>query len=289
MKYMTREGEIVCGNDSQDAFLRKLYTTGYGRLLVRIMVRPFVSNIGGWILSTPFSTRFIEPFIRKNDIDMSSYEETEYSSYNDFFTRSVKEGERTFDMEKTHLVSPCDGKATYLPIRKNGLIRIKEQYYTVESLLRDKKLAKKYYDGTALILRLTVDDYHRYFYFDDGRKSHNRNLEGIYHTVNPIANDEYPIYRENHRQYCMIRTENFGDVIMMEVGALMVGKIVNNHEKASVKRGMEKGHFEFGGSTIVLMLEKGAAVIDEDIMNNSCNGIETIVKAGEKIGEKSSK
>jgi len=70
----------------------------------------------------------------------------------------------------------------------------------------------------------------------------------------------------------------------MEVGALLVGRIINYHEKAYVKRGQEKGRFEFGGSTIIVCLEKDRAVIDNDIMQNSLNGIETLVKMGEKIG-----
>ena len=71
---------------------------------------------------------------------------------------------------------------------------------------------------------------------------------------------------------------------MMEVGALLVGRIVNYHERKEVKRGEEKGRFEFGGSTVILCLEKNRAVIDEDILLNSSRGIETIVKMGEKIG-----
>lgn len=71
---------------------------------------------------------------------------------------------------------------------------------------------------------------------------------------------------------------------MMEVGALLVGRIVNYHEKKEVKRGEEKGRFEFGGSTVILCLEKDKAVIDGDILSNSAAGIETVVKMGEKIG-----
>ena len=69
----------------------------------------------------------------------------------------------------------------------------------------------------------------------------------------------------------------------MEVGALLVGKIVNHHGKAKVKRGQEKGYFQFGGSTVVVLVEKDRIIIDEDIMENSCQNIETIVKFGEKV------
>ena len=79
--------------------------------------------------------------------------------------------------------------------------------------------------------------------------------------------------------------ENFRTMLMMEVGALFVGKIENRPRRASVKRGEEKGNFAFGGSTIVLITEKNAVKPDEDILNNSREGIETRVFMGEKIGE----
>lgn len=52
-------------------------------------------------------------------------------------------------------------------------------------------------------------------------------VPGIFHTVNPVANEVYPIYRENAREYTLLKTEKFGTVLMMEVGAMMVGKITN--------------------------------------------------------------
>ena len=102
-----------------------------------------------------------------------------------------------------------------------------------------------------MILRLTVDDYHRYCYFDDGIKSENHRIEGVYHTVNPIANDHVKIYKENTREYTLMKTKHFGDALQMEVGALMVGKIVNHDGAGSMRRGIEKGYFQFGGSTSI--------------------------------------
>ena len=72
---------------------------------------------------------------------------------------------------------------------------------------------------------------------------------------------------------------------MMEVGAMLVGRIVNYHEKADVLRGQEKGRFEFGGSTVIICLEKNRGMIDGDIIKNSLEEIETVVKMGEVIGK----
>lgn len=285
MKLRHRDGTQIEIQDGQEKLLERLYGNALGRMLLKPLVSPVVSKLGGWFLSTKASCVLIDSFIRKNSIDMTQFEDTAYKSYNDFFTRKIKDGVREIDYEPQHLISPCDSKLTVLPIDNNCVLTIKNTRYTVASLLRDKKLAKKFEGGQALIFRLCVDDYHRYCYLADGIKSRNRFIPGVLHTVNPISNDYFPIYKENSREYSLIRTEEFGDMVMMEVGALLVGKIVNHHQAAKVCRGQEKGYFEFGGSTIVLLLQAGAAQIDEDILQNSADGFETKVKLGEKIGK----
>ena len=139
--------------------------------------------------------------------------------------------------------------------------------------------------GTLCVFRLTVQDYHHYAYVDDGVKTKNYHIPGVCHTVNPLANDQYPIYTENTREFSVLKSKHFGRILMMEVGALLVGKIVNHHEKLKVSRGMEKGFFEFGGSTVILAFEKDQVTIAEDIMENNAMGFETIVKMGEVIGK----
>ena len=129
-----------------------------------------------------------------------------------------------------------------------------------------------------------MGDYHRYCYAESGEKGENIRIPGVFHTVNPAANDRYPIYKENTREYTLLETRQFGTVLQMEVGATMVGRIVNYHGAKTVTRGEEKGRFEFGGSTVILCLEKDRAMVDADILKNTAAGIETVVKMGEKIG-----
>ena len=284
MEYRTRDGQNITGNDKQDRFLARLYGTHTGRACVKVLIAPEVSELGGRLLSSHMSRVFIRPFIRRNGIDMSQYERKKYRSYNDFFTRQVKPEMRPVDETPSHLVSPCDGKLSAYTVCEEGKIRIKGTDYTVASLLRDRNLAARYIGGTALVFRLTIDDYHRFLYIDEGEVGDTRTIEGVYHTINPAAGKRYPIYKENHRDCTVLETEHFGPVTMIEVGALMVGRIVNHPSSAPVARGMEKGYFEFGGSTIVLLFEKSRIVVDNDILLNSRSGIETIVKAGEKIG-----
>ena len=74
--------------------------------------------------------------------------------------------------------------------------------------------------------------------------------------------------------------------MMMEVGAMMVGKITNlEKDSCQVKKGAEKGYFEFGGSTIILFLQHGKVRLDSDLLENTEAGYETIVRMGERIGE----
>ena len=56
-------------------------------------------------------------------------------------------------------------------------------------------------------------------------KSQAVEIPGVFHTVNPAANEVYPIYHENTREYCLLKTGQFGTLVLMEVGAMMVGKI----------------------------------------------------------------
>jgi phosphatidylserine decarboxylase len=284
MKCMDRYGNEIRQDDLQNKILLFLYKNKLGRILLKQIIKPWVSYIFGVVMDSSFSRILIAPFIKKYRINMEEYENRTYTSYNDFFTRRIKEGKRLIDMQPDKLIAPCDGKLSVYHIDKDSQFIIKNTPYTLKSLLRSKKLADYYEDGTLLLFRLTVDDYHRYCYIDNGKKSKNYRIKGAFHTVNPIANDVIPVYKENTREFSILHSDNFGRVLIMEVGALLVGRIVNYHEKALVKRGEEKGRFEFGGSTIIVCLEKDIVEIDKDILINSQNGIETLVKMGEKIG-----
>lgn len=284
MRQKTRDGRLTEGADGQDRLLAALYGCAPGRLLLKPLTAPWLSRLAGRFLSTRASRIFIKPFIKNNRIDMSQFEPVEYASYNDFFSRRIREGARTVDMEPSHLISPADSKLTVLPVTAAGRFTLKHTEYTVGSLLKNPALAAAYVGGWALIFRLTVDDYHRYCYAFDGEAEEPVVIPGKLHTVNPIANDFFPIYKENAREYTVVHTREFGDTIAIEVGALLVGKIVNHRVGSAVKRGQEKGYFQFGGSTVVLLLKRDTALIDADILENSQNGIETLVKYGEKIG-----
>lgn len=284
MKCKNRNGDEIPAYDAQGGAVRFLYGTALGRAALRVLISPSVSRLAGRFLDSRASRIFIRSFVRKNNIEMSDYIKDSFTSYNDFFCRQIKSEKRPFDMDEDALVSPCDGKLTVCPVSDGAHFQIKGGDYTAESLLQNEALAEKYSGGILLLIRLSVDDYHRYCYAADGEKSDNVRIAGKYHTVNPAAAEKRTIYKENTREYSVLSTDRFGDILMMEVGAMMVGRIVNLHGAKSVRRGEEKGHFEFGGSTVILMLEKDRVLIDEDIIRNSSEGYETVVRMGERIG-----
>lgn len=234
-------------------------------------------------MSSRLSKLWIKSFIRKNGIDMERYEAVDYRSYNDFFTRRLRE-QPTLPTDPHTLFSPCDAKLSAYPITEDSRFTIKNGVYSVAELLENPTLAAEYEGGLCLIFRLAVDDYHRYCYIDSGTKEENVFIPGVLHTVQPIALEKYDFYKRNCREYTVLHTEHFGDVIQVEVGALMVGRIVNRDQSGAFVRGNEKGNFEFGGSTIVLLFKKGAVTVDSEILGNSVLGYETVVHIGEEIG-----
>lgn len=258
-----------------------LYKTIPGRIILKPLVQPPITKLGGLVLSTRLSAVYVNRFIKNNRIDMSDYEERKYSSFNDFFTRTILPGKRPLDTSPASLISPCDSALTVYDINENSRFRIKSSVYTAAELIGEN--ADDCSGGKCLVFRLAVHNYHRYCFIDSGNIGKTKKIKGVFHTVMPIS-DEYKVFARNSREVTVLHTDNFGDVCQIEVGALMVGKISNRIINEKFSRGEEKGMFEFGGSTIVLLLKKGAAEIRPDIIENSKKDIETPVKYGERIG-----
>ena len=265
----------------------KLYNSVPGRIILKLLTIPALSKAAGWFLDKRISRFLIPSFIRSNDISLDEVEEKQWKSFNDFFTRKLVNGAREIDMTPEAFVAPCDGLLTVHDIVDGAIIPVKNVPYTVLDLLGNRSLAKYYDGGTALVFRLTPSHYHRYVYPDGGEKTRDVIIEGVLHTVQPVATEATDVYIQNTRNYCVLKSENFGSMIFMQVGALLVGRIVNNDpDGASVCRGDEAGKFEFGGSTIIVLVKKGKVKIKKDIKKASASGIEYPVKLGMNIGKK---
>ena len=262
--------------------LEFLYNNAFGRLFLWLAVSPLVSGIYGKINSTKKSAKKIPDFIKEQGIDMQDFEDREYTSFNDFFTRKLREGKRIVDTNPSSLIAPADSKLLVYKIEEGMKMFVKGREYTVDEILGEGTLSDEFDTGYALVFRLCVGDYHRYCFPDRGTLITHKRIKGKLHTVSPISKD-HKIYKENTREVSLLDTENFGKIAFVEVGALLVGKIVNSGA-TSFEKGEEKGYFEPGGSTVIVFV-KDIINIDEDILRESEAGIETKVKYGEKIGE----
>lgn len=264
-----------------------LYNTTLGRSVLKILTNPKLSKASELFLNSSLSTYIIPGFVKKNKINMLEYEDEEYTCFNQFFCRNIDRKYRPIDMDTNHFIAPCDGLLSAYKIYDGLVLPIKQSAYRVSDLLGSEKLAKEFDGGTCLVFRLCVNHYHRYCYVDSGVKGKNKRIDGILHTVRPIALRSTPVFVENSREYTVIDTENFGRVVQMEVGAMLVGKIVNDDTgMCKVCRGKEKGHFEYGGSTVVVLVKKDQARFPKKLFEATDMNIEVPVKQGQKIGRK---
>lgn len=263
--------------------IRFAYGNPFGRFLAKtLLCRKFVSDVYAAWQRSGLSKRKVEKFKAQYRISTEDCTTQDFPNFNAFFTRQRKDYVNL--TKENELPAIADSKLTALPISAGSRFHIKGVPYTTEELLEDKALAEEYCGGLCLIFRLSPDDYHRYVYPDGGTQEPCRRIKGVLHTVNPIAAD-MKVYRRNARTVQRLHTEHFGDVLQMEVGALLVGRIVNHDEGAAAfTKLQEKGYFAYGGSTVILLLKQDAVRVDEDILTYSAQGIETKVRLGERIG-----
>lgn len=263
-----------------------LYTTAPGRGVLKLLTARPVSKAAGAFCESRLSRPLIRPFVKGNGINLQEYEKQEFSSFNDCFTRKIKSELRPVCMDGSALISPSDGLLSAYKIEKGMVFPAKQSAYSVASLLRDDALARQFEGGTVLVIRLCVQHYHRYCYLDSGTKGENIFIPGVLHTVQPIALEHHAVFCENCREYTVMDTENFGKVIQCEIGAMLVGRIQNHHGPGKMIRGDEKGMFLYGGSTIVLLLQKDAATLPASYFEATARGKETPVKFGQQLGSK---
>ena len=219
------------------SYLRFLYGTFVGRILLKVIICPWFSKVNGWYNQSMYSKKKISDFIKTQKIDMSLYENREYRSFNDFFIRKKKM--INYDGSNNAFISPADSKVRVYKISDDLKINIKNSVYSLDELLKSKKSFKEFSGGNCLVFRLSVDDYHRYCFVDSGKVTAIKKINGVLHTVSSIS-DSYKVYSENSRICSRLATDNFGELIVVEVGALLVGKI-HNHKIRFFNKGEENG------------------------------------------------
>lgn len=262
--------------------LKILYHTKIGRAILRIAVaRPWFSKIVGVYKASIFSRHEIGPFVKKYRISTKGYDLHKMKSFNDFFIR--KRRIQPDNIDKNDLVAIADARLSVYDIDENLVLHIKNSTYTVGEILGNEELAGKLHGGKCLVYRLAIEDYHRYHFPDDGFVKKRYPIRGELHTIRPIS-EKYRVFSRNCREVTVMETVHLGEVVQVEVGATLVG-CIRNHNRGNVfKKLEEKGYFEYGGSTILLLVKK-KIILDADIENCRRMRKECLVRIGERIGK----
>lgn len=290
--YNRKTNKYDTENVAGDKYIKWAYESPIGKSFVELFIkRKLFSKLYGNFCDSKLSVKKINSFIKNFNIDTDIFtnDPSDFKSFNDFFIRKLTPESRPINKDKNILISPGDGRLlAYTNIDINSLIQVKGITYSLSELLEDNPIANEYAGGTCLVLRLCPVDYHRLHFIDDGIPEKSNIVNGNYYSVNPTALERIPkLYCQNKREWSILHSENFGDVILMEVGATCVGSIVQTYEpNKKVSKGDEKSYFKFGGSTTILFFKENTVTIDDDILIQSSFGFETKVIMGEKIGEK---
>jgi phosphatidylserine decarboxylase len=284
-----RVQETVLGG----TLVRLSYCSPFSPLARLLLFRNgLVSRLLGWYADSALSRRRIAPTIRQLGIDMADFVVPPggFRSFNDFFIRALKPGARPFDPAPDTIASPADCRLlVHEKLRHDTCFPVKGVPFTVNALLGQApsgtEWAARFQGGTLMVARLCPADYHRFHFPCSGRVAESWPIRGRYESVNPLplACGAEPFAR-NKREVTILKSDAAGTVAIVEVGAFGVGRIRQTYAGPQAAKMDEKGWFEFGGSTVVLVFEPDRFTPADDLAANSRNGDETLVRAGDTIG-----
>jgi phosphatidylserine decarboxylase len=287
-----RSGQTFVEKVYGDDVMKVFYGHPMGLAVTRrVLTNRVLSNIYGAYNDSAASKHKIEDFVKALEIDVSecSKDLVEYVSFNDFFARKLRPGAREIAQGENAVASPGDGRLLVFPtIDDTTLSYVKWAPIRLLDLFnKSEELASKYRDGACMVLRLCPSDYHRFHFPVAGKVGITKTVPGLLHSVSPYALEQgLPVYCLNKRTICELKNNDIGSVMMMEIGAMFVGSIVQTYRAGTqVQRGDEKGYFKFGGSTCILFFEKNKIKFDSDLVENSARGLETLVKMGDHLAE----
>lgn len=271
---------------TESILLNFLYFSSLGKFFLSLIRTRLFSACMGTIFQAHWS-RILLPFlIKKYHIDTSTYITPSewFMSVQDFFIRKSKTGSRTFSPENNILCSPVDG---CLEVTQN----ISQAWpCMVKWTLTDlKKLfgpdMADFSGGDLLFFRLRFSDYHRFHFFDNGEVLSSQARDGLLYSVDNTVL-KTGLWLENKSHLMRLRTENFGEILWLEVGATNVGSITNHlWVGEQFSRGQEKWYFWLGGSAVLVLFQQNKISLADDITTMSKQWIETEVVTGESIGK----
>lgn len=244
----------------------------------------------------------IRRFIRAYNVDMGQAERpaSDYTCFNDFFTRALKPGARPLADSETHILCPADGAISQLGRTEGGrILQAKGQSYTAAELLGgDAELAARFDGGHFITIYLSPSDYHRVHMPVAGTLSETSYIPGDLFSVNTATAAAVPrLFARNERLACVFDTPQ-GKVASVMVGAMIVASIetvwsglVAPHGRQVIRTayteeaapqldaGAEMGRFLLG-STVILLFEPGKIEWVADLRAGD------IVRMGQVLGRK---
>ena len=212
----------------------------------------------------------IQAFKAQYGIDMSIAEQSDalkYKSFNEFFTRSLKDGVRAIDDHPNSIVSPADGAISQLGKIKDGdIFQAKGQSFSVEKLIADPQLAEPFKNGQFATVYLSPKDYHRVHMPFAGTLTETLYVPGELFSVNQTTAENIPgLFARNERMVCLFDTE-LGRMAVVLVGAMIVagietvatgkvkptGRLELNQHNLFLEKGAELGRFYLGSPAVIL-------------------------------------
>lgn len=291
VSYFNRySGHIEEENIYGASYLRWVTSNPWGRLSHwSVVKRSWFSRWYGWRMKRRSSINKILPFIKKYNIDINEFElnPEAFRTFNDFFYRKLKLEKRPIEPDKHVAVLPSDGRHLgFQDISKLQGIFVKGQKLDLNELLKNKLLADRYRDGSMVISRLCPIDYHRFHFPVSGTPGAPQFINGFLSSVNPIGlRRNIRILTENKRMLTGLDSQDFGQVLILEIGATCVGSIINTYSpNIPILKGEEKGYFSFGGSSVITLYEKDSIQLDDDLLQHSEEGREMYAHMGDRIG-----
>ena len=249
----------------------------------------FFSALFGSLQKQSCSKRKYQPFIERFHLDPSEFEKKveEFSSFNDFFIRSLKSQIRPIAPGENVAVMPADGRYLFSQrIGKDDLFTVKGETFCLTSLLQNEEMAKKFEFGSAVFARLCPIDCHRFYFPIQCTPTNATLIHGKLYSVHPIATKDNPnIFLENRRSVTYLQNTPFGDIAYLEIGATNVGSITQTYTPNSpANKGAEKGYFSFGASALILLFQEGRMSFSPDLLKLSKMGLEIRCLIGQELG-----
>ncbi|KAL2834859.1 phosphatidylserine decarboxylase-domain-containing protein [Aspergillus cavernicola] len=276
--------------------IRLLYKGLKSRDMEKKRIRKILKSLSikqGRKYDDPASASQIRDFINFHQLDMAEVllPLDQFKNFNEFFYRALKPSARPCSApnEPGIVVSPADCRSVVFDRMSEATgIWVKGREFSIKRLLGDAypEDVSRYQSGALGVFRLAPQDYHRFHIPVDGVMGAPKTIEGEYYTVNPMAiRSALDVYGENVRILVPIDSVTHGRVMVVCVGAMMVGStVITRQAGEKVSRAEELGYFKFGGSTLLLLFEEGKVNFDNDLVDNSKGALETLVRVGMSVG-----